>query len=156
ARRQTALPYARDHDVRVRRTTCVWDRGRGTWPVDSFGHHGAAGSLAGSDTAGTAGSVRYAARQRSIMTWHQMDTSAVLRRLVTDPGSGLSEQEAARRLAQYGRNEVTDSGTRSPWRILWEQVTSMMAVILIAAASVSVPPRSKERCCHCRYRGSQS
>jgi len=72
------------------------------------------------------------------MTWHQMDTSAVLRRLVTDPGSGLSEQEAARRLAQYGRNEVTDSGTRSPWRILWEQVTSMMAVILIAAASVSV------------------
>lgn len=71
------------------------------------------------------------------MTWHQMDTSAVLHRLATDPVSGLSEQEAARRLIQYGRNEVTDSEARSSWRILWDQATSMMAVILIAAASVS-------------------
>ena len=65
ARRQTALLCARDHDVDLRRTPCVWDCGRGAWPVDSFGHHGAAGSLAGSDTAGTAGSVRFEALRRS-------------------------------------------------------------------------------------------
>ena len=61
----------------------------------------------------------------------------MLRALGTDAGSGLGEEEAARRLEELGPNELEDRGTRSPWAILWEQFTSTMIVILIVAALAS-------------------
>ena len=51
---------------------------------------------------------------------------------------GLDSAEASRRLAEQGPNELTESGGVSPWRILWEQFTSTMALILTAAAVVSM------------------
>ena len=71
------------------------------------------------------------------MNWHQLDPSAVLRESGTDAAIGLTEPEAARRLTQHGRNELTGTGIRSPWRILWDQLTAFMVVILIVAAVVS-------------------
>ena len=71
------------------------------------------------------------------MTWHQLETSAVLQELATDPVSGLSESEAARRLAKHGRNELIGTGIKSPWLILWEQLTALMVVILIVATLAS-------------------
>jgi Ca2+-transporting ATPase len=71
------------------------------------------------------------------MKWHQLDPAAVLRDLVTDSDSGLSEAEATLRLARHGRNELTGSGIRSPWHIVWEQLTALMVVILIIAAILS-------------------
>jgi P-type Ca2+ transporter type 2C len=74
----------------------------------------------------------------SIMSdWYQLERKVVLEQLATDQASGLSEQEAARRLAQHGRNELVETGARSPWRILWEQLTARMVLVLIAAAIVS-------------------
>ena len=70
--------------------------------------------------------------------WYQQDSTEVLRQLGVDPASGLTEAEAARRLKDYGRNELVGTGIRNPWRILWEQLTSLMVVILILAAAVSV------------------
>ncbi len=70
--------------------------------------------------------------------WYQQDSTEVLRQLGVDPASGLTEAEAARRLKDYGRNELVGTGIRSPWRILWAQLTSLMVIILILAAAVSV------------------
>ena len=71
------------------------------------------------------------------MNWHQLDCPAVLRELKTHPATGLSEAEAMQRLAEYGRNELVGTGIKSPWLILWEQLTALMVVILIVAAILS-------------------
>ncbi len=69
--------------------------------------------------------------------WHTQPVETVLHALAVDPDQGLSSEEAAQRLAHYGPNELQDRGGKSPWRILWEQFTSTMVLILIAAAVVS-------------------
>lgn len=69
--------------------------------------------------------------------WHQLDLPSVLRELRTDEFSGLSKEEATRRLEQYGRNALAGGGIKSPWLILWEQLTALMMVILIIAGVVS-------------------
>ena len=69
--------------------------------------------------------------------WHQHDSTAVLQQFGVDAASGLTEAEAARRLMQYGRNELAGTGMRNAWRILWEQLTAFMVVILIVAAAAS-------------------
>jgi Ca2+-transporting ATPase len=61
----------------------------------------------------------------------------VLRQLEVDPAQGLDPAEVERRLAQYGPNELIERGAKSPWRILWEQFTALMIVILIVAAALS-------------------
>jgi Ca2+-transporting ATPase len=71
------------------------------------------------------------------MNWYQMAVPVVVRELATDSGCGLTEAEATRRIAQHGRNELSGSGIRSPWCIVWEQLTALMVLILIVAAIVS-------------------
>jgi Ca2+-transporting ATPase len=72
------------------------------------------------------------------MKWHTLDSSEVCSHLSVDSAWGLDSAEALRRLAEQGPNELTESGGVSPWRILWEQFTSTMALILTAAAAVSM------------------
>ncbi len=72
------------------------------------------------------------------MKWHTLDSSAVCSQLSVDAARGLDSAEASRRLAEQGPNELTESGGVSPWRILWEQFTSTMALILTGAAAVSM------------------
>ena len=72
-----------------------------------------------------------------MINWHQLDSRDVLRELQTDPAAGLSEAEATRRLAEHGRNELLGTGIKSPWLILWEQLSALMVVILIIAAILS-------------------
>jgi P-type Ca2+ transporter type 2C len=72
-----------------------------------------------------------------VSDWHRQDLTSVLKQLDVEPSHGLSEQEAARRLEEYGRNELVERGARNPWRILWEQLTSSVVVVLIVAAVVS-------------------
>ena len=69
--------------------------------------------------------------------WHHLDVGAVLAQLNSDADRGLSETEATRRLAEHGPNELIERGLKSPWLILWEQLTATMVVILIIAAIVS-------------------
>jgi len=69
--------------------------------------------------------------------WHHLSAGAVLAQLHSDADHGLSETEATRRLAQHAPNELIERGLKSPWRILWEQLTATMVVILIIAAIVS-------------------
>ena len=69
--------------------------------------------------------------------WHQKTVSDSLSRLDSDTASGLTEEQAEARRIRYGRNELVETGGRGPWRILWEQLSSAMVVLLIVAAGVS-------------------
>jgi Ca2+-transporting ATPase len=69
--------------------------------------------------------------------FYKLDRADVLRQLDVDAESGLDEAEVARRLEEYGLNELVESGMKSPWKILWEQLTATMVLILILAAVVS-------------------
>ena len=70
--------------------------------------------------------------------WYRVEESNVLARLETDPENGLDQAEAERRLAEHGLNELVERGVKNPWRILWEQLTALLVVILIIAAVVSI------------------
>ena len=69
--------------------------------------------------------------------WHTQTVEAVLRELNVDTSLGLSDDEVARRREQYGSNELIERGGKHPLRILWQQFTSTMVLILIVAAVVS-------------------
>ena len=69
--------------------------------------------------------------------WCRLKADEALARLGSDGERGLSQAEAQRRLARHGPNELVERGLKSPWRILWEQLTGIMVVILIVAAVVS-------------------
>ncbi|GAP95468.1 ATPase, E1-E2 type [Leptolyngbya sp. NIES-2104] len=55
----------------------------------------------------------------------------------SDPKTGLSDQEAATRLEQYGTNELEESGGRSAWEILIDQFKNVMLLLLIGVALIS-------------------
>src|SRR5512145_2683981 len=71
------------------------------------------------------------------MNWHTLKTEAALEILQSDPTRGLSSTQVAERLAENGSNELIEKGGRTPWQILWEQITATMVLILIAAAVIS-------------------
>ena len=70
--------------------------------------------------------------------FYQVEAEKVISEIDTSLAAGLSNQEAANRLERYGLNELIETGRKSPWRILWEQMTSIMVVILIIAAIISL------------------
>lgn len=70
--------------------------------------------------------------------WYNLNPNEVLKRLGTDIERGLNPEEAAKRLAAWGPNELVDRGVKNPWLIIWEQLTGIMVVILIVAAVISI------------------
>jgi len=68
--------------------------------------------------------------------WHALPAAAVLDRLASDP-LGLTEQEAAVRLARYGPNVFRVARPVSAWVILLRQFRSVMIVLLLAAAIIA-------------------
>jgi Ca2+-transporting ATPase len=69
--------------------------------------------------------------------WHRVAPDDALEMLASSP-DGLSPAEAEDRLQQVGRNELEDRGAKNPLRILWEQLSAVMVVVLIAAALLSL------------------
>lgn len=69
--------------------------------------------------------------------WHIEAVEDVEKTLQTDITTGLSSEEVEKRLKQFGLNELEERGGKNPFLILWEQFTSTMVLILIAAAVVS-------------------
>ena len=66
-----------------------------------------------------------------------LDAATVVEGLHTDPQAGLGAAEAAARLEQYGRNELVERGKKPTWRLLLEQFTNAMIVVLMAAAVIT-------------------
>ena len=74
---------------------------------------------------------------RQTPLWHALAADAVSGQLDVVPSTGLSAAEADRRARIYGPNQLPESRTRSPWRMLLDQFTDFMILVLIAAALVS-------------------
>jgi Ca2+-transporting ATPase len=68
--------------------------------------------------------------------WHRLAVEDVLRQIESS-AAGLDDQEAARRLAEHGPNELKREAATSPLRLFVGQFTSLIVGILVAAAVVS-------------------
>ena len=69
--------------------------------------------------------------------WHALDAALVAEKLAVDSATGLTAAEADRRLLQHGANELRERPRRPPWRMLFDQFTDFMILVLIAAAVVA-------------------
>jgi Ca2+-transporting ATPase len=68
--------------------------------------------------------------------WWNLSYPETADRLKTGHG-GLSNEESARRLQQYGPNELVETARTSPLKIFLRQFLSLMVIILIIAAVIS-------------------
>jgi len=69
--------------------------------------------------------------------FHTLAAGNVLARLGSSAVRGLSTVNAAERLVRYGPNAIVEGRRRGPWRMLFDQFTDFMIVVLIAAAMIS-------------------
>ena len=69
--------------------------------------------------------------------WHAIEAPAALQQLSADPRSGLTDEEAGRRLAQYGPNELTHEEKASPWVLFFNQFKNILIAILLVATILS-------------------
>lgn len=68
--------------------------------------------------------------------WHSLSYRETEEFLHTSE-EGLSDAEAAKRLEQYGKNNLRQKKPKSIAKMIWEQITDVMVLILIAAAIFS-------------------
>jgi len=73
---------------------------------------------------------------KSSTFWHTLTVEESLARLETS-SSGLSSAEAAKRLEEFGPNELEAKGHVSPWAILAEQFKNVLIIILLLATALS-------------------
>ncbi|MEQ1886826.1 MAG: cation-translocating P-type ATPase [Bryobacteraceae bacterium] len=73
---------------------------------------------------------------KQIILWHTLDQATTFEKLITS-AAGLDADQAGARLAEYGLNELAGGSAKSPWRILWEQLSALMVVILMIAGALS-------------------
>ena len=66
--------------------------------------------------------------------WHALDTDEVLRMLEIKATAGLSDPEAARRLALHGENRLAEKRPRPAWLKFLDQFKSLLVLILLGAA----------------------
>ncbi len=69
--------------------------------------------------------------------WHSLDVEEVLRKLGTSE-EGLSEEEAQKRLEEFGPNELRKEKGKSPWSIFLDQFKDFLILLLLAATFVSL------------------
>jgi P-type Ca2+ transporter type 2C len=75
--------------------------------------------------------------QTTVTEWHHLSSVDALEALGATQ-DGLSTTAASDRLVESGPNELVDNGSTSPWRLVWEQISAVMVLILIAAAILSL------------------
>jgi Ca2+-transporting ATPase len=73
----------------------------------------------------------------SQFAWHTLAVPQTLERLETNAQIGLTLQQVSARQAQFGPNEIQETGGRTPLEILIDQFTNVMLLMLIAVAFVS-------------------
>src|SRR5688572_14966897 len=72
----------------------------------------------------------------SNLPWHTLTVEATFERLKSTR-EGLGSEEVARRLSQFGPNELQAAGRVSPWAILLEQFKNVLIIILLVATALS-------------------
>jgi Ca2+-transporting ATPase len=68
--------------------------------------------------------------------WHNLSVSEAIESLNSGI-QGLTREEAGRRLAQYGPNELVEKKKTPPWMLFLEQFKNFLIIILLVAAAVS-------------------
>lgn len=84
----------------------------------------------------SAGSGREKSRMENT-NWHRLSEEELLARLGCSPESGLAPDEAARRLAEHGRNELSEGEKLSPAKLFLNQFKDFMVLVLIGATLIS-------------------
>jgi len=70
--------------------------------------------------------------------WYACAADEALEKLDVRPDAGLSIDEARKRLREHGPNELQTAETRSWWRVLFDQLNSIVVYLLGAAAVVAL------------------
>ncbi len=71
------------------------------------------------------------------VSWHAMNALEVLGSLNVPADAGLTTEEAEKRLAQYGPNELQEKKRTTFLQMLWAQINSFVIWLLIGAALIS-------------------
>ncbi len=73
----------------------------------------------------------------TVKPWHALTIEDALQTLGSDAEQGLSAAEAARRIKQYGYNELQERPGTPLWRRILDQLGDFIVLILIGAAVIS-------------------
>ena len=69
--------------------------------------------------------------------WHTLPADEVAQRLETSGQTGLNTAQATERMALHGPNALHEKRGHSPWRMLLDQFTDFMILVLIGASIIS-------------------
>lgn len=69
---------------------------------------------------------------------HNCSSDEVTKQLQVNPDTGLSSEQAAKRLAQYGFNKLEEGKKKSTWKRFGEQFQDVLIIILLIAAAISL------------------
>ncbi|MCX5716787.1 MAG: calcium-translocating P-type ATPase, PMCA-type [Nitrospirae bacterium] len=70
------------------------------------------------------------------MHWHQKKANEIIE-VMNSSVNGLSSEEAQKRLAEYGPNELREKKKKTPFMMFLDQFRDFMILVLIAAAVIS-------------------
>lgn len=70
-------------------------------------------------------------------SYWKLETDELAKQVQTDASTGLTIEEAEKRLKQYGPNQLAAKKGRSPWSLFFAQFNSIIIWILFAAALIS-------------------
>src|SRR5687767_8148046 len=84
---------------------------------------------------------RLAARNKEDDRWHELPSDEALRLLDVDPRTGLSNDEAERRLVRFGFNRITPRPPIAAWRRFLKQFNQPLVYLLLAAVVVAASLR---------------
>jgi P-type Ca2+ transporter type 2C len=72
--------------------------------------------------------------------WHTRSREGVADELQVEPARGLTNEEAAQRLSQYGPNRFAEAKTESRWHAFARQYRDPMQIVLLVAGVISIYP----------------
>jgi Ca2+-transporting ATPase len=76
-------------------------------------------------------------RPKQITSPWSLSISDTLQSLNVNLDEGLSQDEIIKRRKKYGANQLKQVKKKSPWKILFEQLKSLIVLLLVAAALIS-------------------
>ena len=74
----------------------------------------------------------------AIPTWHTLSANEVLKRLDSNPQSGLNSKEISRRLGKYGRNKLPEGRKQGPLIRFLKQFDNILVYVLLGAGFIKL------------------